>query len=360
MIRFLGWGILITVMALFEATAQSRVELVHADVSRGEVRDGVSLKILEGNVHIRQDTIDIFCDQAIYDPQAARLIFEGNVKILRGKESLTARRITYYEETRIAIAEGRVHLQRPDQELFTDYLEYDYDTDQALVRGNVLLHDAQQRVYITAREGEYLPQEDRAYVQRQAHLWQIDTTGTDTLHIYARRLEYHFRPVRKAIARDSVRIMRQALVARCDSAVYLLDEERAVLERRPRARQEENFMSGKRMILEMQNMQLQRIIVQDQARAISVVDSLLGKENRLEGDEITVYLTDGKLSSLAAIRQARSVYYILEDGRDQGVNTATADTIRVFFKSGELDSIAVKGGAQGTFYPANYQGTIEP
>ena len=360
MIRCLGWGILLTVIGLTEAAAQSRVELVHADVSRGEVRDGVALRILEGNVHIRQDTIDIFCDRAIYNPQTARLIFEGNVKILRGEEFLTAQRITYYEDTRMAIAEGTVHLQRPDQELFTDYLEYHYDTDHALVKGNVLLHDEQQRVSITAGEGEYLPQEDRAYVQRQAHLWQIDTTGTDTLHIFARRLEYHFRPVRKAIARDSVRIIRQALVARCDSAVYLLDEERAVLEQHPRARQEENFMSGQRMVLEMQNMQLQRIIVQGQARAISVIDSVLGKENQLEGDEITVYLKEGKLTSLAAVRQARSVYFILEEGKDQGVNTATADTIRVFFKSGELDSIAVNGGAQGTFYPANYQGTIEP
>ncbi len=354
-----GW--IAALLVLFaQGLTQSRIELVHADVSRGEVRHGVSLQILEGNVHIRQDTIDIFCNRATYNPEAARLDFEGEVRILRGEESLTARQITYFEETRKAVARGTVRLRRPGQELATDYLEYDYQTDQALVRGNVFLHDAPQRVFITAEEGEYIPQENRAYVQRRAHLWRVDSTGTDTLHIYAQRMEYYFRPPRRAIARDSVRIIRREWIARCDSAVYLADAEQAFLEIHPRAQQKENLMLGQQIVLEMSDMQLQRIFVRRQARAVSVVDSLMGKENRLEGDEIILYITDGELTSLAAIRQARSVYYLSEEEQEQGINTATADTIRVFFKGGELDSIAVKGGAQGVYYPADYEGTIQP
>jgi len=34
-----------------------------------------------------------------------------------------------------------------------------------------------------------------------------------------------------------------------------------------------------------------------------------------------------------------------------GKNVASADTIRVFFKDGQVDSIVVKGGAEGVFEP---------
>jgi hypothetical protein len=39
---------------------KSRLELLHSDYSRGVVKDGIPLKILEGSVHARQDTKSTF------------------------------------------------------------------------------------------------------------------------------------------------------------------------------------------------------------------------------------------------------------------------------------------------------------
>lgn len=345
------WIVIFIFPVFLLAQQASRVELIHADVSRGEERDGVLVRILEGNVHIRQDTIDIFCDRATYDPRQKIITLEGHLRINRGNERLEAQKILYYEQIRKAVAQNNVILRRPGQEMFTDYLEYFYETDQAFARGHLLLHDLEQRTFVRAHQGEYLPQKNLAYVQQKAHLWQVDSSGTDTLHIFAHKMVYIFAPNRQAIARDSVVIRRGDFIARCDSAIYLPDQERAFLEVHPVAQQKGNHLQGRRIEVLFQNMKVHRIIIHQQAWVTSLVDSVHGWQNRLDGDKIEMQFQNGELQLLTAISQAQSVYYIEDKQGRMGVNTATADTIRVFFHKGEVDSIAVIGGAQGVYSP---------
>ncbi len=341
-----------------EKRAPSRLELIHASISRGEVRDGIPLKILEGDVHVRQDTLEIFCDRAVYDELGKKITLTGNVRLIRGKSVLTARRVVYFEERKLAIARGQVRINRPAQEMRCDYLEYYYETDQAFARGSLWMNDQTNRVYITAWRGEYLPQRSLAYVERRAHLWQVDSTGQDTLHIFSRRMEYYFGENSRAIALDSVHIYQENLHATCDSAVYLLDKDLVFLEKNPRAVQEENEIFGKEIQLVLEKMELKQILVKGGAKAISVVDSALKKENRLEGRQIIMYISNRKLTELWAVSNARSQYYLTEESEAQGVNVASADTIKIFLKDNELDSIAVIGGARGTYYPADFKGPI--
>ncbi len=340
------------------AKSRSRLELLHADVSRGVVEGNVPLKILEGNVHARQDSLELYCRRAVYNKDQNKITLTGDVKLIRGRDTLTARHLTYFEKTKIAIADKEVEVRRPGQALRSDYLEYHYENDRILAVGSLWLHDADNRVFITAYQGEYLPEQKKTYVETRAHLWQIDSTATDTLHIHSHRMDYLFGEQKQAIALDSVRILQGALEARCDSAIYLVDEEVAYLEKNPSAVQENNEMFGQKMQLIMKDMKLTQIRVEGGAQAISKVDSLGEKENRLEGREIVMYISKNKLDEVWAISNARSRYFIKEQEEGRGLNVASADTIRAFFKSNELDSIAVIGGAQGTYYPEDYKGPI--
>ncbi len=337
----------------------SRLELIHADFSRGRVENGQSLKILEGNVHARQDSLELFCDRAVYLENQKKLVLEGHVILKEGKKNLTAKNVTYFENKKLAIAEDSVHLWKENQEIYCNYLEYYYETDQAFARDNLLLIDKNQNAYVSALRGEYLPERNMAYVEVNCHLWRVDTTQTDTLHIFSKKMEYYFKPIRKAIARREVVIQQGNMTANCDSAVYLVDREKAYLEIAPRAIQENNEMEGKKIELEFKDLEIKKIIVYGDARAVSVEDSVLKKENRLEGKKLIMFIENRNLKELWAISNARSIYYLKEEKKDQGINTATADTIRVYFKNSELDSISVIGGAQGIYYPANYKGPIK-
>ncbi len=352
--------LLLTGPVLFTLQAQDRLELIHSDVSRGSIINSKEdIKILQGNVHVRQDTLEIFCDLAVYYPHRQKAVLTGNVRLIRGSEVLTAQKVTYFEQEKKAIAEDSVHVQRPGQELFSEYLEYYYETDQALAKRNVRIIDQESRVVVTGREGEYLPDQQRSVIRGKAHFQQVSRDEQDTLHIYARKLEYRYAPTRLAIARDSVRIYRGALTAQCDSAAYFLDDERAFLRINPSAQQENNELTGGEMELIFEQSQLQEIVVRENALAISVEDSSAGKVNRLTGKLIRAYIQDNQIRELWAVDNARSRYYLKDESGDQGFNTASADTILISFREGEVNQITVIGGSQGIYYPADYQGKKE-
>lgn len=338
----------------------SRVELINADISRGEVLPGGEpIRILEGNVHVRQDTLEIFCDKATYYRTSRKVLMVGNVRMIRGVEVLTARQVTYFDARRVAIAERDVHLTRPGQAMRSHYLEYYYDTDEAYARDRLWLKDDESRVTITGREGRYLPAEARSIVRGNARLRQDPPDAGDTLRIDASTLEYRFSGERLAVAVDTVVIRRGDLTAWCDSATYVLDREVAFLNREPRARQAGNALTGQEMTLQFNGSSVDHILVKGMAVATSVEDSVAGRVNRLSGQEIRAFLAEGRLRELVAVTNARSTYYIKEDDVEQGINTASADTIQIGFAAGNLETITVKSGSQGTFYPADFKGKIE-
>ena len=341
------------------AASGSRLELLHSDISKGEMVDGRPLRILQGNVHARQDSLELFCDRAVYDETEKILTLKGNVHLYRGQDTLLAREVRYFELSKIAIAEGKVEVFRPLQRMKCNFLEYYYETDKIRASGHLFLHDMENRVYITGGKGEYLPEQKYSYVQDKAHFWRIDSTSNDTLNIYSRIMEYQFGVSRKAIAKDSVRIIQENLHATCDSAIYHLDQDMINLKGGPLAIQENNKISGREMQMFLENQELRKIMVTEGARAISITDTVLQKENRLEGRSIVMYIANRKLNELQAISNARSFYHLKEGDQDQGINVASADTIKAFFKNNEIDSIAVIGGAQGIFYPDNYKGPIK-
>ena len=68
---------------------------------------------------------------------------------------------------------------------------------------------------------------------------------------------------------------------------------------------------------------------------------------------------DGVPEKVIARRNAISVYQIEEEKINQGTNSASSDSIIVYFKTGELDSISIIGGTEGIYYPAEWKGEIK-
>ncbi|MEJ2543944.1 MAG: hypothetical protein P8Y99_07735, partial [Calditrichaceae bacterium] len=156
---------------------------------------------------------------------------------------------------------------------------------------------------------------------------------------------------------DSVTILQGALRAICDSAVYETESELVSLFFKPFAWYEDNKLSGKFMEAQFDSLKLKEIIVTEEAKAVSLVDSISKKENILTGNKIHFTIENNKPKLVIATNNATSIYYLqTEEKKDQGCNYATSDTIQVYFAEGKLDSIAIKGGSEGIYYPEEYKG----
>jgi len=337
------------------------LELLHADIHVGKKVGQEQLRIFEGNVHFQQDTIHMWCQRAVMHEQKKKIDFEDQVKITNEHSTIRAERIEYYWETRQSYCYHQVQIKTEENSLYANYLEYNFESGQARARDQVYLFNKENLTHIWGYEGFYNPDEKYSQVSVNAHLMKIDTTSTDTLHIFASVLEYfNQKEERKARAIDSVTILQGNLKAVCDTAIYWIDRDMAILKHHPQAWYEDSYLKGLEMEVYFDSLRLKQITLLGEAEARTLADSSTGEEDVLKGKRIHFFIKDKKPERIIAIDNASSLYYITDaNAEDKGANFATADTIKIFFQAGKLDSIGILGGARGTYYPEAFKKEIK-
>ncbi|NOX89258.1 MAG: hypothetical protein GXO77_09530 [Calditrichaeota bacterium] len=355
--------VLIFLFLLFPLSAQTSsdqgIELIHADRHIGKKVNGEQLRIFEGNVHFRQDTIQMWCEKAVMYEKSDKIDFLGNVIITDNLRTIRAAKIEYFWESRQAYCYDRVRIKSKDDSLFARFLEYNFKSGEVLARGDVYLFNRENLTSIWGKEGIYKPKEKFSQVAGNAHLMKLDTSSLDTMHIYADILQYFNRDSEKvAIALGSVRIAQGNLKAVADTAFYYVDKQIAVLNYNPQAWYEDSEMKSLQMVVHFDSLRLREITLKGKAVAKTVADSTTDEYDILKGKLIRFYIKDKKPERIIAIDNASSLYYVTEESAEKGANYATADTIKIFFTAGKLDSISIIGGARGTYYPEKFKKEI--
>ena len=173
--------------------------------------------------------------------------------------------------------------------------------------------------------------------------------------VFSEVLEYYGDTLNYAYAVDSVRLSQGDFLAHCDTAWYYSRSEIAWLKGNPIAWVEKSELTGTVMKAKFDSTDLKHIDVQGNAKAKTLQDSSETEYNILTGKSIEFFIEHKKPKLVIARNNASSLYYLSEQS-DSGINYSTSDSIFVFFNEGELDSIEIIGGAEGTYYPDTYKG----
>ena len=340
-----------------KVTAQQKgLELIHADKTIGKKQAGEQVRVFEGNVHFRQDTLDMYCNSAWFYSDKNRIDFMGNVLIEDGIRKLRAVKIEYFPKTRFAICRQDVVITDAKDSLSTTRFTFDFKTEEARADSGMYVYNRPNRVHIWGQSGWYDPRQKISRVRKRAKLMRIDSTGTDTLIITAAEMEYRKTSPPLALAIHKVRITQGSLTAVCDTARFYPKDEIVQLIRQPQAWFDDNEMSGARMKIAFDSLGIKRIDIYEKAKAISRADSVKDEWNLLKGKEIHLDIKDKKPQRISALGNASSTYFLKEKEEGSGMNFATSDTIVVYFIDSKADSIRIKGGAEGTYYPEDYKG----
>ncbi|MDD4052386.1 MAG: putative LPS assembly protein LptD, partial [candidate division Zixibacteria bacterium] len=160
---------------------------------------------------------------------------------------------------------------------------------------------------------------------------------------------------RVGIAKQKVTIDQKETHATCDSAQFILKDNRLILSGSPRAVQGESDIRGKDMEIRFAHGQVERINVVDSATALFVEkgqdkESELSGKSRLSGKQITFYFKDGEIRKIAADGAARSDYFPApDDTTGAGKNFVSGDSIFIYVQNQKTEKIEVKGGAEGVY-----------
>ncbi|WP_412067956.1 OstA-like protein [Rubrivirga sp. IMCC43871] len=202
------------------AASQTRlVEILNADfveVSSDSVAGTV--RRLEGNVRLRQDTTFLRSRRAVYYESRGEVVLDGAVRVVSGRDTLTSDRLTYDSTTKRSVANGTVRLGDGESILLAPTATYDARAEvSTFTGGGRILH---RGAVLTSPEGTY------SSARRFATLSGPVTLDDSTGRLTADRGTYDAR-VRRADFVGGVRLRRPTDALDADSVVYFRRTERA-------------------------------------------------------------------------------------------------------------------------------------
>ena len=201
------------------AHAQTRtVEILNADLVTVETDSAGTVRRLDGNVRLRQDTTLLSARSAVYDEARSTVTLRGGVRVVSGRNTLTAEQVLYRSDTRVAEATTGVRVDDGVSTLLAPAATHDTRSEVSTFSGGGrILH---RGAVITSPEGTYSAGTRVARMSGPVRL--VDSTSVLT----AARGTYDAR-VQRADFAGTVRLARPDARLHADSLVYFRRTERA-------------------------------------------------------------------------------------------------------------------------------------
>ena len=335
--------------------AQDKLELIHADIVKGEKTPIGNAIIANGNVHFRQGSMEMFCQRVTWYKDQHETVFEQNVKIEDRSKILLADKVFYNDLTRLTRAIGNVVLIDSLHKLCADRANYYENEDHINADDNVIITDAENEVVLTGGHAEYWRNKEYAHVTINPVLIKKDSTGKEEIRVIGNKMEL-FEGGERSIVSENVEITHKNGKANCNRAEYFKSENRLLLQEEPVVTQKYDKLSGNEIELFFEHEKLRKVIITKQALVTSPVDTTQKDDrfNKLLGDKITLFMEDNLLKDVLVEGKATCYYHILEKGEYKGRNKVIGDKITMNIDKGEIVKIIIESdpeSSSGIYYP---------
>lgn len=211
--------LLAAVLCAAPARAQTRtVQILNADLVTVEADSGGTVRRLDGNVRLRQDTTLLSARSAVYDEGRSEVVLRGGVRIVSGRDTLTAEEVVYRSDTRVAEARTQVRVGDGESVLLAPQATYDTGAEVSTFSGGGRIFH--RGAVLTSPAGTYSSSSRVARLTGPVRL--VDSTGVLT----AARGTYDAR-IQRADFAGAVRLRRPDTRLHADSVVYFRRTERA-------------------------------------------------------------------------------------------------------------------------------------
>ncbi|MDP4199052.1 MAG: LptA/OstA family protein [Bacteroidota bacterium] len=367
---------------------------------RATYNDSTHLGHADGGVRLFDRDIELTASEGDYDMDNQIARFRRHVTITQGKTTSVSDSLVYYRATQTTILLGHAEAKSDSGSLSGDTIIYLKALDETTVKGNVHLAndslrlssdwllDARAQGQMRARGHvavEDIPNQTTVFgdtlarfaklnymiVPRRPLLEMLDSsqvrdstgkmvTHFDTTFLRADTMKIFQGDSARFVAIDSVRLLRLGFSLIGGTLVY--DQAREVITVSHSARQrvwnDSTEINADSIAMTMRDRHIQRIYALRHAFATSPVDSFpnSGRIHQLEGDSMVLIVTRDTARQLYDLGNALSIYFLISDGKPDGVNRSSGDTIRMDFKGKSVERLAILSGTEGEYFPERFVG----
>ncbi len=353
--------------------------------------------VLLNNVVVTRDTIEILTERAYYFGDAEytysdtsisledghvvltadtgyyyfdldKAVFNSNVQLVDSVNILNSNKLTYMNKTSKAIAVGNVEITNQESSIYSDSLIHFRDIKHSEAFSNVVISDPAKDLFIT---GDYLIDDGEQKYTRitgDPLLRKIDTTSTgefDTLYIKSLVLESVVDSVKKLIATDSVKIIRDDFFSVNNVSILFSDQDKILTYKNendnipPILWYQNSQVIGDTIMIHLNNNQLDWIDIRNEATIISQNPDYEFRFDQITGDQINLYFSDDGLNQTDVLENVLSIYYLYEDGNPNGLLKSSSQRAKMFFKDNNVTDVRLFQNVESEYHPENLVGGKE-
>ncbi len=326
---FTYWTLFISILFSTE-----RLRLKKANLLENKTINNESVKIISGDIIFSKGTLTLFCEEGRYYEKNDIALLYKNVSAIQEGRTVTCDTLQFFSKNDQISSKGNAHVWDKDYDLTSDSLIIFTKRDSGIAIGNVALKQKGQTIY--ANKIEYKKSSNKGGVSYVA--------------------------IGDVVIKDSIRL------ATCERANYDIEDELTTLEKEPKIFQQNQTLSGKKIILKYEKDNLKEINIPKDAKAMTKIqgyknikkdstDTLI-VENNIEGSEMTGFVKNGELDLIRTSGMAKTLYHVFEDSIYKGKNNSSGDTIMMTFTKNSLNKINIMGGSEGEYIPDSLSNDI--
>ncbi len=355
----------------------------------------------EGKISFRDRKDKITSEWGTYDMNTATAEFHTNVKATKDSATLTCSDLTYIRGTQTMVARGKVVAKSDSGTIYCDTLIDARTIGERTAIGNVKLFndsltifcrtihesniqkkvvavgniEAYSKANNTVQFGDSLIRNTAtgySLVPEKPLLLIIDSsrhldslgrdsvTTFDTLFIKSKTMEAFQGDSGLFIATDSVRMLRSNFCGTCGKLIYY--KSTGVLTLFAASRQhiwyDSTEIDGDSIIMYQKNNKPERIVAIGHAFATTPYSDsgTVGRMSQLSSKTMTLTIIKDTVRTLLAVDNALTIYFASDNGKPNGLNRASGDSLRIDFEHNTARQITVLSNSEGEYWPEKYIG----
>ena len=352
--------------------------------------------VCEGGVTLQDPNATLRANNGIYFFNETKAVFTGDVIIVNPQYKITAEQITYLRNTEDSFAKGSVIVTtdsavikaesidfyksqgktfakgnvsiESDSTVITSDTATNYSAEKkSVASGNVKIVSLNNNTVIHGNKLENFEKENYTIIKDSVKLVQIEESG-DSVFIYSNIMEAFRSKPEKYSAAGNVNIIRNDFLSKCGLGIYYKDSETVSLSVEPIVWQKNMQMTGDSIYAELPNNKLQSIFVKKLTELQNSVNSFVISENedeyfkdrydQISGSDITMKFVDDKINLIEVRNNSRSIYFVYEDNKANGINNIEGEDINIYFdENKKVEKIKVETDPKGEYVPESLLNT---
>ena len=367
-----------------QSYSQQLVVLEHADEIEGREEKNFRIRELKGNVSLLQSDLKIKCDRAIQNLTTNEIDLFGNVKILRSNLIINTKQARYNANKKVSYFNHGIELFRGKffvesnfgiylvEDGVTEFkgnvksrdsvsvincenLKYFEKEEKAIATENVLVRNNENSLKIISGRMEHFENKNYSKFTLSPLFMQVDTLENgkiDTLVVEGKILEVYNDKSQTMIANGNVKLAKGDLSAICEDLKFEQNEGRITFLQNPVLWFNNSQITGDTIISKLEDKKIKELEVKRKAFMLTQNDTIAdNKYDQMSGKKIIMNFESNDLKKISIIGNATSLYFLYDDEKPKGVNKTSGDKIDLYFSDGLLETISIKKGAEGNYYP---------